>query len=221
MKYTVHKRKNPTVNEILEDIKQVMTKLGKTTVTIREYDKMGNYHSSTALRKIGTWNEILRTLNATTSNVFHEDIDLLDNIKRVWLQKGIQPTRRDMDNKAWSSISSGTYLRHFGTWYNALDRFVEYINSDDGESIIDLDEGKNEVNGVKHKTKREPSDRLKVQVLMRDGNKCRICGVVCDGGIHKMHFDHIIPWSKGGETTLENLQVLCSVCNEALGDVDK
>ena len=221
MKYTVHKRKNPTVNEILEDIKQVMTKLGKTTVTIREYDKMGNYHSSTALRKIGTWNEILRTLNATTSNVFHEDIDLLDNIKRVWLQKGIQPTRRDMDNKAWSSISSGTYLRHFVTWYNALDRFVEYINSDDGESIIDLDEGKNEVNGVKHKTKREPSDRLKVQVLMRDGNKCRICGVVCDGGIHKMHFDHIIPWSKGGETTLENLQVLCSVCNEALGDVDK
>lgn len=221
MKYTVHKRKNPTINEILEDIKQVMTKLGKTTVTIREYDKMGNYHSSTALRKIGTWNEILRTLNATTSNVFHEDIDLLDNIKRVWLQKGIQPTRRDMDNKAWSSISSGTYLRHFGTWYNALDRFVEYINSDDGESIIDSDEGKNEVNGVKHKTKREPSDRLKVQVLMRDGNKCRICGVVCDGGIHKMHFDHIIPWSKGGETTLDNLQVLCSVCNEALGDADK
>ena len=126
-----------------------------------------------------------------------------------------------MDNKALSSISSGTYLRHLGTWYNALDKFIEYINNDDDESLIDLDEGKNEVNGVKHKTKREPSDRLKVQVLMRDGNKCRICGVVCDGGIHKMHFDHIIPWSKGGETTLENLQVLCSVCNEALGDVDK
>lgn len=221
MKYTVHKRKNPAVNEILEDIKQVMTKLGKTTVTIREYDKMGSYHSSTALRKIGTWNEILRTLNATTSNVIHEDMDLLDNIKKVWLQKGMQPTRRDMDNKAWSSISSGAYIRHFGTWYNALDKFVEYINSDDGESLIDLDEGKKEVNGFKHKTKREPSDRLKVQVLMRDGNKCRICGVVCDGGIHKMHFDHIIPWAKGGETTLDNLQVLCSVCNEALGDSDK
>ena len=32
---------------------------------------------------------------------------------------------------------------------------------------------------------------------------------------------HIIPWAKGGETTLENLQVLCSDCNATLGDLDK
>ncbi len=55
---------------------------------------------------------------------------------------------------------------------------------------------------------------------MRDGNKCRICGVECSGGLHNIHFDHIIPWSKGGETVLENLQVLCSSCNEAKGNMD-
>ena len=71
MKYTVNKRKSPTVDEVLEDIKQVMAKLGKTTLTIREYDKNGSYHSSTALRKIGTWNEILRILDATTSVVYY------------------------------------------------------------------------------------------------------------------------------------------------------
>ena len=70
-----------------------------------------------------------------------------------------------------------------------------------------------------HQTKREPSDRLKVRVLMRDGNKCRICGVECNDGLHNIHFDHIIPWSKGGETTYENLQVLCSSCNEAKGNL--
>jgi 5-methylcytosine-specific restriction endonuclease McrA len=221
MKYIVNKRKSPSVDEILEDIKQVMKKLGKTTLTMREYDKNGSYNSSTATRKIGSWNEILTRINASINVIYHNDKDLLDNIKNVWLKKGMQPTRRDMDNKAWSTISSGAYRRHFGTWYNALDRFVEYINNDDDDPVIDIDEVSNEKGEFKHKTKREPSDRLKVQVLMRDGNKCRICGVVCDGGIHKMHFDHIIPWSKGGETTLDNLQVLCSVCNEALGDVDK
>jgi 5-methylcytosine-specific restriction endonuclease McrA len=74
--------------------------------------------------------------------------------------------------------------------------------------------------GIKHFTKREPSDRLKVQVLMRDGNKCRLCGVVCNDGLHKIHFDHIIPWSKGGETVLENLQVLCSDCNLSKGNLE-
>ena len=221
MKYVINKRKYPTVDEILEDIKQVMTKLGKTTLTMREYDKNGSHNSSTAIRKIGSWNDILTRINASINVVYHNDKALLDNIKNVWLKKGMQPTRRDMDNKTWSTISSGAYLRHFGTWYNALDRFVEYINNDDDETFINIDEVSNEIGGFKHKTKRDPSDRLKVQVLMRDGNKCRICGVICDGGIHKMHFDHIKPWSKGGETTLENLQVLCSVCNEALGDVDK
>lgn len=71
---------------------------------------------------------------------------------------------------------------------------------------------------IKHKTKREPNDRLKVRVLMRDGNRCQICGVKCNDGIHKIHFDHIIPWSKGGETTLDNLRVLCADCNLALGN---
>lgn len=71
---------------------------------------------------------------------------------------------------------------------------------------------------IKHKTNREPSARLKVQVLMRDGNRCRLCGVECNDGLHNIHFDHIIPWSKGGDTTLDNLQVLCSDCNLAKGN---
>ena len=55
---------------------------------------------------------------------------------------------------------------------------------------------------------------------MRDGNRCKLCGVECNDGIHNIHFDHIIPWSKGGETVLENLQVLCHKCNLAKGDVE-
>jgi hypothetical protein len=142
----------------------------------------------------------------------------MSNIKDVWLKKGKQPSRRDMDNKELSMISSGTYLRHYGTWYKTLENFISFISENDIEVLTDALEP-NSMSVIKHKTKREPSDRMKVQVLIRDGNRCRICGVECSGGLHNMHFDHIIPWSKGGETTLENLQVLCSACNEAKGNM--
>ena len=219
--YVIKRRANPTEYDILEDIKMIIQKLGRSSITMKEYDIHGNYSVSTEIRKLGTWNNILKCLNAPLNNIFYHDEDLLNNIKAVWLQKGTQPTRRDMDNKEWSEISSGAYLRHFGSWYNALDRFVEYINKEDEDTSISLSSDKSVDSIYKHKTKREPSDRLKVQVLMRDGNRCRICGVKCNGGIHKLHFDHIKPWSKGGETTLDNIQVLCSVCNAALGNSDK
>jgi len=45
----------------------------------------------------------------------------------------------------------------------------------------------------------------------RQGHKCNICGKVFD--FEKMHGDHIIPWSKGGHTTPDNLQMLCRDCN--------
>lgn len=45
----------------------------------------------------------------------------------------------------------------------------------------------------------------------RQNGRCAICGLPFD--IKDMHGDHIIPWSKGGKTTLDNGQMLCVKCN--------
>ena len=217
MEFHLIKKEAITDEDIIEEIKSVMKKLGKTKLTIKEFDAHAKINSSTVTRRFGKWNKALTLAGAEISNTFYSDEELLSNIKDAWLKKGTQPSRRDMDNKELSMISSGTYLRRFGTWYKALESFIAYISENDDDSI-DIPEN-NSTSSFKHKTKRDPSDRLKVQVLMRDGNRCRICGVECSGGLHNIHFDHIIPWSKGGETTLENLQVLCSACNEAKGNM--
>ena len=54
---------------------------------------------------------------------------------------------------------------------------------------------------------------------MRDGARCRLCGAVPSDRI-RLHVDHVKPWSKGGETVLENLQILCNVCNIGKSDVE-
>lgn len=41
--------------------------------------------------------------------------------------------------------------------------------------------------------------------------RCAICGKECT--LKEMHADHIIPWSRGGHTTPDNLQMLCVECN--------
>ena len=50
---------------------------------------------------------------------------------------------------------------------------------------------------------------VKLEVWKRDGGKCAKCGATAD-----LHFDHIIPWSKGGSSsTPDNIQLLCGKHN--------
>lgn len=56
---------------------------------------------------------------------------------------------------------------------------------------------------------REPiPQEIKDIVWNRDGGRCVICG-----SRENLEFDHIIPFSKGGATTVRNLQLLCQECN--------
>jgi hypothetical protein len=48
--------------------------------------------------------------------------------------------------------------------------------------------------------------QVKLQVWKRDGGRCVICGAT-----DELHFDHIVPFSKGGTSLVaENIQLLCA-----------
>lgn len=53
--------------------------------------------------------------------------------------------------------------------------------------------------------------KLRIDVLQRDGRRCRACGATADDAT--LHIDHIVPVSRGGLTEMSNLQVLCQSCN--------
>ncbi len=72
---------------------------------------------------------------------------------------------------------------------------------------------------VARKTERQHIPRsLSYDVKKRDNRTCRLCGAKAPDV--ELHIDHIVPLSKGGETTLDNLQVLCADCNLGKGDRD-
>lgn len=58
---------------------------------------------------------------------------------------------------------------------------------------------------------------LRYRVFNRDGFHCVLCGRSASDGVI-LHVDHIIPVSRGGATTLDNLRTLCADCNLGKGD---
>ena len=212
---------NATDDELLADLKKVAKEFGKETLMAREYSEKGRFGSRTIEKRFGTWNSALEKAGLQiTLKLNIEKEELFKNIEEVWIQLGRQPLYKEI-KQPLSKYSTSAYMRKFGTWQKALEAFVEYINSDVEEEQKVEENNPDSIHGkeivYKHKTKRNLSERLKVQVLMRDGNKCKLCGITVTG--ENIHFDHIKPWSKGGETVLENIQVLCAKHNLAKGNL--
>lgn len=50
-------------------------------------------------------------------------------------------------------------------------------------------------------------------IMKRDGHKCQYCGIK-----DELTIDHVIPKSRGGQDTWENLVTACSSCNHKKGN---
>jgi predicted restriction endonuclease len=218
-------KRNITEDALIKDLNGVASLLQKNSITKDEYQEHGRFGVTTFLRKFGSWNKALEKAGLKITNYQNStEEDYFKNLEEVWIKLGRQPYYREVQ-KPFSKYSVGSYEKRFGTWQKALEQFIKYINSEastkpvaENISINNSDESSPSKEIIpKHKTKRTINNRLRVQVLIKDGNKCKICGKTVTGD--DIHIDHVFPWSKGGETALENLQVLCSKCNIGKSDL--
>lgn len=132
------------------------------------------------------------------------------------------------------SISKPTLFEHVDTGkYRCLGKNYPYNGPIYHKDIIigSCENGERKIHGItevgkqpiphnKAHNRRDPSPRLRFEVLARDKFTCQYCGASPskDPSV-KLHIDHIIPWSKGGLTTIDNLQTLCSTCNLGKSDI--
>ncbi len=196
--------------ELIADLQRVAQSLHSNTVPQKKYGAVGDYDYSTIIRRFGSWNEGLRLAGLSLSNeVDISDERLFENLLVLWQHRGRQPRRSELSAPP-STISQTPYNRRFGSWTAALEAFVDFANG----SGVEPSEVQSDAGAVRRTTGRDPSLRLRWHVLQRDRFTCCACGAspALALGV-ELHVDHIVPWSKGGETVLENLQTLCSVCN--------
>lgn len=215
--------------DLIEDLKNVcaLLKDKKIPLTYRSYNNYGKYSSNTIKARFGSWNSALLEANLIVNGEKNvNDKDLFLNLESVWTALGRQPTTRDL-KKPVSKYTVTPYVKRFGSWQNSLSTFISYINENevDKQTNYELESSQ----GVKettqshtksHITNRNISDRMRFRILLKDGFTCQTCGASpLKSREVELHVDHIIPWSKGGETIEENLQTKCKQCNLGKGNV--
>lgn len=218
-------------DEYYRDLQRVANSLNLRTVSYDEYKKYGKYSAVNIFKRFGKWNIALIKAGLESTGFNKDKIteqECFDEIERIWRLLGRQPTSTDITKSGICKYSIDTFKRRFGGWRKALEAFVEYINAIDCEyepCSSEPDTTRNSTNNKlekpnetaplpKHCTSRNINTRLRFKVLTRDNFKCCACGAspAKDPSV-ELHVDHIVPWSKGGETVIENLQTLCSKCN--------
>lgn len=197
-------------DELITDLQRIAQSLKSDTVPQKKYGAIGTFDYSTVIRRFGSWNNALRLAGLSISNeVDISDERLFENLLVLWQHLGRQPRRYELSSPP-STISQTPYKRRFGSWSASLEAFVNYANGRGVESPTIQPDTKTTC----RTTGQNPSLRLRWHVLQRDHFICCACGAspALTPGV-ELHVDHIVPWSKGGETVLNNLQTLCSVCN--------
>ena len=221
----VHNPNNVNVSDeqLLDDLRATAKSLNIVSITTTQYYKYGKHGHTIIIERFGTWEKALLKagLEPTGFRASVSVEELLEDLEKTWIKLGRQPTPTDIKNGE-SKFSLNSYARKFGSWRKALEFFVNYINSDEqngtisdstqSESHLPINENKS-LNET-HKTSRDINLRLRFLVMKRDNFKCCICGrsPATTPGL-ELHIDHIKPWSRGGETVIDNLQTLCQDCN--------
>lgn len=219
MQFKLNKvNKNITRDDIIADFKHVASITRSEYVTSRDCLNHGSYATNTVIRLFGSWNNAVMAAGfKPTQRRGITKYELFYNLKKLWLALGRQPMRKEVI-RPLSEYHWKTYRHVFGSYRNGLEEFVIFMNKrrvkDLKKPFVDM-----EAKMLKNKTRRVVGYRLRYTVLERDHYKCVKCG--CSpayGNDVRLHIDHIVPYSKGGETVLTNLQTLCEPCNLGKGN---
>lgn len=144
--------------------------------------------------------------------------------RKLQKQDGVDDLTEFQENPDENTPRTLFVYRHGNLWAST-DPLLIRENDLDGESpgdawrrLIDSQENRaNESPGVSCSPSPCASSRVipvevRREVWRRDQGRCVICG-----SQERLEFDHIIPVSMGGASTVRNVQLLCESCNRSKG----
>ena len=147
----------------------------------------------------------------------HNAIELWNYFSSVidWVKAIFPKYRKEMKGISWGIY----YNQYKDTDYNPKEleqKFQDLCADDDVTNIKGIYEYLLD-NNEKHLHLRAFTDKQKRKQYEKQQGICKKCKK--HFSFDEMEGDHIIPWSQGGHTTEDNLQMLCKDCNRRKSDI--
>ena len=232
MDYKFQRKRLNEISEtkILDELEKAAKHFNYIEFGYREFSEVADVSGGLVKKRYGGWKKGLEALRKRlqekgldlsprphSPNRIYSDKELFEEMARVWQKVGQRPSKTEWEMSE-PRISYPCYKKRFGGWTNACVKFIEYkmgtdILADDFVITNDEVSGNKKIE-YKREISRDVPLGLRLKILSRDNFRCIFCGKspATDFGT-KLHIDHVVPFSKGGKSILENLQTLCEECN--------
>ena len=153
-------------------------------------------HFTTNGREVRKPDQVNVKVFAESARLFSQEISIIQSVKEYndWLYL-----------RGWAIVEENMAKSNMKQWLKS----AECIKAPTG---IYTDVEIVSRSALKHYTKRS----RKKHVLGRDKETCLACGSTETQGV-RLTMHHVLAFTKGGETTAQNLVTLCEGCNEKLG----
>lgn len=181
------------VSDAIKDTEDNQEKFKKYQEDIRSVYRLGNYEN---VEKIPVFKKMLAHIEKTQVDLAIIKPKLTFSITVVLWRTNIKGYRLQYKGETFDSDTIQSIIKDL----NRKDGDF-YLNAEIWQSICRVERGK-------------VSNKLRFQIYARDRYRCRNCGSPND-----LEIDHIFPISKGGKSTVDNLQTLCHRCNSSKTNV--
>ena len=185
-----------------------------------EYDawKDKPLHSGTIRRIFGRLANAMKATGLRPRLVAKRNVyEMVETFKKSWIENQSEPDRKHLEDylrRKSSPYRWSSYKCYFGSLGRLAQRIADYQDGKISEQQL----------YERYKpTKERTTVPLKVRylVLKRDGERCVKCGASTKTDPTVMlEVDNVVPASKGGSDHPDNLQTLCSLCNQGKKDRD-